>query len=144
MEDIVRKLGYEVVSEEVNGKPAEAAGNIAELKLRVIGMDNPHCVSTVDNALKTLNGIISKELLQNEKAAIRYDSNKLNFSKIAKRIKSVGYEAVEERETLSGIDREKEARQREIKHLRNDFIFALAFSVPIFALSLLLYFPKYL
>jgi len=123
----IEKLGYKVIGE---------TGSIKEIKLKVIGMDNPHCVSTVDSALKTLKGIISKELLQNEIAVIKYDSGVLTTDKITKTIKSAGYEAFEEKvEEEIQIDREKEAREKDIKNLRSLFIFSLLLSIPIFILS---------
>mgnify|MGYP001614107627 CR=1 FL=1 len=101
-----------------------------KIELKIIGMDNPHCVGTVGNALKTLKGIINKELYVNERAIITFDPNKVNLNDIKKVIKNSGYEPVE-----NLIDREKEARQREIKKLKIEFLISLFLSLPIFILS---------
>ena len=58
-------------------------------------------------------GITYKNLSTNEKAAIGYDPSLINPEEIKKAIKKAGYESIEE----SGIDREKETREKEIKHL---------------------------
>jgi len=120
IEKTVEKTGYKVI---------KAAGN--ELNLKVIGMDNPHCINTVGNALNLLKGITYKNLSTNEKAAIGYDPSLINPEEIKKAIKKAGYESIEE----SGIDREKETREKEIKHLKNLFLTGLILSIPTFILS---------
>ncbi|MBI3027355.1 heavy metal translocating P-type ATPase [Candidatus Woesearchaeota archaeon] len=123
----VVKSGYKVLDAQKNEK------NIGEARLKVIGMDNPHCVGTVSNALNLIKGILSKELLVNERAFIKYDPNQTNVEEIKKVIKQAGYEPVEQ--TASSVDREKEARQREIKRLKWEVIAGFIISIPIFILS---------
>jgi len=41
LNEVVKKSGYKVIEEH------KVSGDVAELKLKVIGMDNPHCVGTV-------------------------------------------------------------------------------------------------
>ncbi|MBS3105251.1 heavy metal translocating P-type ATPase [Candidatus Woesearchaeota archaeon] len=123
----ILKSGYKVADAPKNEK------NIGETRLKVIGMNNPHCVGTVSNALNLIKGITSKELLINEHAFIKYDPNQTNVEEIKKAIKQAGYEPVEQ--TTSSVDREKEARQREIKRLRLEVIFGFVLSIPIFVLS---------
>jgi len=130
LEKVVESTGYGVIKEK-EGK---------EIRLKVIGMDNPHCVSQVDAALSTLNGILKKELLVNERATITFDPSKVDVEKIKNTIKEAGYEPIEE----GIVDVEKEARERELRKIRNEFIFALAFTIPIVILSLPIYFTKYL
>ena len=116
------KAGYEVASRET------APG---ELRLKVIGMDNPHCVSTVANVLAALSGVTSKELYVTEKAIIKYDPKLVTVDAIKKAIKAVGYQPLEE----TALDREKEVREREIRRTRNLFLIGLVLSIPIFVLS---------
>jgi Cu+-exporting ATPase len=118
---IVKRLGYEAV------EPFE------ELRLRVIGMDNAHCVSEVDNALKLLKGVVSRELKQNEKAVIRYDNSVVSPSKILGAIKSAGYDGIEE---SAGPDREQQARQNETRRLTELFWFAFLLSLPLFIIAM--------
>ena len=62
IERVIKATGYSVI------KPTSApsAGKTV-LKMKVIGMDNPHCVGTVGGAISSLPGIISKDLRVNEK-----------------------------------------------------------------------------
>src|SRR3989344_649298 len=108
----------------------ENENNIGEARLKVIGMDNPHCVGTVGDALNLVKGIISKELSVNENAIIKFDPKLTNLEKIKKAIRQSGYEPVEQ--TASSVDREKEARQKEIKRLKQEVIIGFIITVPIF------------
>ena len=49
LKNVVKKTGYKVIDEY------KVSGNIVDLKLKIIGMDNPHCVGTVGDALNTLD-----------------------------------------------------------------------------------------
>jgi len=80
LEKVIENTGYTVV------KPKAAAGENT-LKLKVVGMDNPHCVGTVGGAVGSLPGIVSKDLRVNEKAVINYDSSKISAQKIKDVIK---------------------------------------------------------
>ena len=126
LKQAVVKAGYKVLE-------FKNENNIGEARLKVIGMDNPHCVGTVGDALNLVKGIISKELSVNENAIIKFDPKLTNLEKIKKAIRQSGYEPVEQ--TASSVDREKEARQKEIKRLKQEVIIGFIISVPIFVLS---------
>lgn len=118
LERAIEITGYKVIKEE---KKKEI------LNLKIIGMDNPHCLQTVKGVLDNTDGIISKELFINERAKIIYDPAKINIARIKDAIKSAGYTPVEE-EILS-IDREKEIREKEIKSLKIRFLVSLILSI---------------
>ncbi len=125
LREAVKKTGY-----KVTGEPK--SGDAVELKLKIIGMDNPHCVGTITNALNLVKGILSKELYVNRNAFIRYDPKLTNADEIKKAIKNAGYSPVEQKQ---GADAEKEAREKEIKRLKWEVIAGAILSVPIFILS---------
>ena len=126
LKKVINKTGYKVVG-------SATSANVAELKLKVIGMDNPHCLGTVKDALNLVNGIISKEMYINENAFIKYDPKQTSAEEIKKAIKNAGYDAVEQ--TGLTNDREKEAREREIKRLKWEVMVSFILSIPIFILS---------
>ena len=64
IKNVITATGYQVINEEIAQK------NRKELGLKIVGMDNPHCINTIDGALSALDGIISKTLHSNEKAEI--------------------------------------------------------------------------
>jgi len=124
IEKVIEATGYSVI------KAKEEAGEKI-LKLKVIGMDNPHCVGVIGGAVSSLSGIISKDLRVNEKAVIKYDPSKVNIQKIKEVITEAGYTPIEEESALGGEDVEKQAREREIQNLKNRFISSLLLSLPL-------------
>jgi len=120
LEEAIKDVGYDIIK-----KKEEA--NV--LKLKVIGMDNPHCIGIIGSALDKLRGVTSKELLVTEKATITYDPSIISKEKIRQTIKDVGYENFEETEELK--DLEKEARKKEIKSYKIKFIIAAILGLPL-------------
>ncbi len=116
LEQAVENAGYSVIKEE-----AEV------LNLKVIGMDNGHCVGTVEAALKGVKGVVSSQLFTNERAIVAFDAALTNPEAIKKAIRDAGYTPVEE----TTIDREKEARQREIRILKIKVLVAAVFGLPL-------------
>ncbi len=114
------------------------------VELKVIGMDNAHCVGIVGGVLDRLPGIISRDLQVNEKAKITYDPDRVTIDRIKADIREEGYTPVEEK-GISG-DAGRQAREAVIKNLRNRFIVSLIFSIPllIYMFSFMFTLPKFL
>jgi Cu+-exporting ATPase len=142
IEKVIEAIGYSVI----RPKMEEAGKKEKVLKLKVIGMDNPHCVGTIGGAITSLPGIIAKDLRVNEKAVVNYDASKVSPEKIKAVILEAGYTPIEEEEIT--VDVEKAARDKEIKNLRNRFIGSLLLSLPLLYYMLHLLFgwpmPAYL
>ena len=124
IEKVIEATGYSVIKPK-----AEVAEKEKTLNLKVIGMDNPHCVGTIGGAVSSLPGIISKDLRVNERAVIRYDASKVTPKEIKKVIEEEGYTPIEEEEITA--DTEREAREKEIRNLRNRFLGSLLLSLPL-------------
>lgn len=121
----VAKAGYKTI----RLKQATDSEGKATLNLKVIGMDNPHCLSTVEGALNRVNGIIKKELFINQKARIQFDSLVVSADKIKETIKAAGYTPIEEEKAT--VDAEKEARGKEIKSLKIKFTVSIILAAPL-------------
>ena len=120
LENAVKKAGYGVLKN--NGK----TGTVA---LRVRGMSSQHCAGVVESSLRKLNGIRDIDVsFAIERAIIDFDPNKVNLEKIKKIIVDAGYEPEEFRED---VDREKEARQKEISSLKIKFLVSFIFGMPL-------------
>ncbi len=119
--------------------PVVSEGRKEKVTLKISGMDNPHCVSIIDSALKSLEGVTSKELFVNEKAIIGFDSSRVSLDQIKQKIRDAGYDPFEE----EASDREKEARSREIGSLKGRLAVAMVFSIPLlyFAMNSMLNLP---
>jgi Cu+-exporting ATPase len=98
------------------------------LKLKIIGMDNPHCLETVKKIL-SFDGIIKKELFTNEEATIYFDSSIISKEKIKKVIKTAGYNPIEEEEL--SFDKEKRERKKEILKLKIKFLISICLATPL-------------
>ena len=125
MEKAIRDAGY---------TPHVRETQEGQLDLKVVGMDNPHCLGTVDGALNRLQGITSKELFINEKARISFDPSVISREEIFQTIRDAGYTPIEDTEAV--LDQEKEAREREIKSLQFKFIFSTILGIPLVLLTM--------
>ncbi|MFZ5559871.1 MAG: heavy metal translocating P-type ATPase [Patescibacteria group bacterium] len=98
--------------------------------LNISGMHCASCVGVIENALRKEGGIKSANVnFAAEKLYLEFDSIKISIARIQKIIEKLGYKAQEEM-----ADHHHEARKREIKRLRNTFIFSLVFGLPVFYL----------
>ncbi|OGB90707.1 copper-translocating P-type ATPase [candidate division WOR-1 bacterium RIFCSPHIGHO2_01_FULL_53_15] len=134
IEKVIKATGYSVIK----GQGSKVKGREEILKLKVIGMDNPHCVGTVGGAVGSLPGIISKDLRVNERAEIKYDPSKVTPSEIKKVIEEEGYTPLEEEEVT--LDVEKQAREKEIRNLWTRFLGSLILSLPLLYYMLMVVF----
>ncbi|MDP2967288.1 MAG: cation transporter, partial [bacterium] len=105
--------------------------------LKILGMDCVSCAANIENALKKEGGIKSANVnFATEKAYLEFDSNKINITRIQKIVEKLGYKAIEENIEEKMIGHHKQAGEKQIKKLRNTFIFSLVFGLPIFYLVL--------
>lgn len=123
LQNAVEKIGYKA--------SVQAEGN--SLVLTIIGMDNPHCLATIEGVLKRTKGIIRADLKITEKARITYDPVMISPAKIKEVIRSIGYEPISD----EGVDTEKAAREKEMKHLRIRMFLSIVFSLPLLFIAML-------
>ncbi len=99
------------------------------LDLKIIGMDNPHCLGTVEKTLDSLIGIIKKELSINQRAKIWFDSSVISAKKIKEAIRRAGYTPIDEEKAT--VDVEREARIKEVRSLKIKFIISILLAAPL-------------
>jgi Cu+-exporting ATPase len=98
----------------------------------VSGMTCASCVARVEEALKSVPGVVSANVnLASEKATVEY-TDEVTVPTLQKAVKDAGYELGNETETLEDVT---SASRREIISVRNRFIFAAVFAVIIMALG---------
>ena len=99
----VRDLGYEVPEEE--------------LLLTVRGMSCAACVARVERAVRALPGVTEAVVnLPAESAKIRYYAGAIDKTRIKSEIDAIGYEASERLTGSEALDREREARRKELRY----------------------------
>ncbi len=129
--DSIEGLGYGAdIGEEAPKKGKD------RMFLHVIGMDSLLCAGIVEKALRKTPGVEKFELnFGLEKAVIEYDKGKTDFTRIRKTIVDAGYDA-ELMELGEEIDKEKLAREKEIKELKDRVLWSALLTVPVLVLAL--------
>ncbi len=114
----VKDLGYDVGAER------------ATISIR--GMSCASCVEKIENALRGTEGVLSASVnFGTERASVEYLSATVGLPQLKATIKNLGYEPLEE-EGEEAADRERLARQKEVRTLKRKFIVGAALSVLIF------------
>ena len=127
----IRDVGYDV--------------DIERVELEISGIVCVACITTIENALKDVPGVIDQSINPvTAQAVIDYDPSVVTLETIIQTIRSTGYDVIEappfgaEAEL---VDREKAFREREITHYRNQFIFTVIFGIPLLLGILAQYVP---
>ncbi len=109
MRKAVDEIGYEVV--------------LSTASLRVTGMTCASCVENIQKTVSDLPGVakIVVNLAANT-ARVEYEPAITPLSEIKKAIQALGYSVEERAEGQQALDREKEAREREIRRQRINLI----------------------
>src|SRR4030042_4338485 len=97
----------------------------------VSGMTCAACVARVEEALSSVPGVVSANVnLASEKATVEYTEG-TNMADLKAAVHDGGYELGSERETLEDVTA---ASQRELRGVRNKFIFAIVLAAVIMLL----------
>ncbi|GAB4261548.1 heavy metal translocating P-type ATPase [Thermincola ferriacetica] len=103
----IRDIGYEVDTEE--------------LTLKVTGMSCAACVNKVEKAIKALPGVTGVAVnLANETAKVSFYPGTVDKAQIRQVIESLGYGVEERADAQSELDRERRAREEEIRRQRRN------------------------
>ena len=95
------------------------------------GMTCASCVARVEEALRSVSGVVSASVnLASEKATVEYIEG-TEVADLRRAVKDAGYELGEEAETLEDVTT---ASQREIKNVRNRFVLAVVLAAVVMAL----------
>ncbi|MFN3247595.1 MAG: cation transporter [Leptonema sp. (in: bacteria)] len=104
----------------------------------ISGMHCASCAQKIEATLKKLNGITKASVnFATEKATVEFNEALINENEINNAIEQLGYKVIKvNQETEKAVDREKEAREKEIRTLKSLFLFSLLLSIPIFLISM--------
>ena len=121
--DTVANSGYEV--------------RTTETTLTVQGMSCASCVSRVEDALESVEGVLAADVnLATDRATVRYVPGIAAPAALTTAIRDAGYDVVD---TDGGADRsdvEKQARAEEKRSMKQRFWWAFAFALPVFVLEM--------
>ncbi len=125
---LIRNIGYDVPT--------------AKVELPITGMmraDGPdaECASTVERTLKKLDGVVAVGVdLAGERVNIEYLPGVASLAAIRQAIRDAGYDVIAAGEEEAAEDVEREAREAEIRDQTRKFWVGVAFSLPLFLLSM--------
>ena len=118
----VERLGYSVI-------PAEGAQS-GKTVLNITGMSCAACAARIEKKLSRMEGVRSAGVnLTTEKATVEYDPAAVKVSDLIGAVRSLGYGAEKAEEVTR--DREREAREKEIRSLRNSLIVSAVLTSPL-------------
>lgn len=111
MKRAVEELGYDVVPVTTD--------------LRISGMTCAACVAHVDKAIRELPGVTVVTVnLASQSARVEYEPSITPLAEIITAVREIGYGAEERVQGVQELDREQEARRREISRQRTNLIVA--------------------
>lgn len=116
LQDKVRDLGYDVVTEKV--------------ELDIIGMTCAACATRIEKGLNKVDGVTKANVnLALEKATVEFDPSNTNIYQLIKKVEGLGYEAKmkEEGKEQDIVD----YREKEIQKQTGKFVFSLILSIPL-------------
>ena len=111
MQKAISDIGYGVPTDEIT--------------LQVSGMTCSSCVGHVEGALRGLPGVVDATVnLGLEKARVRFIPGVVTPSQMKRAVADVGYQAIEQTTGKDHLDRERQAREDEIKRQGRNLIVA--------------------
>ena len=120
---LIRDIGYDVAT--------------AKAELPVTGMTCANCAQTIERALGRLGGVVSVAVnFATERVNVEYLPGVVSLAAIQQAIRDVGYDVVVAGEGESVEDVERAAREAEIRDQTRKFWMGIAFTLPLFLLSM--------
>ncbi len=123
--DLVEELGYGVA--------------MARAELPIEGMTCANCVLTIERNLKRLPGMEQVTVnLATEKASIVYNPALVDLTQVKEVVEDLGYHVIETEglDEEAELDAERQAREAEMARQRRLLILGVAFTTPLFLLSM--------
>lgn len=113
----IEELGYGVIKDRVD--------------LKISGMSCAVCAGRIEKSLNSLPGVYKAAVnLAAEKASIEYEPSRVTLGDIKNTVEKLGYGAHNLADAQE-VDREQEARQKEIRRQRQWLIISAVLSVPL-------------
>lgn len=126
-------------------KPAtkQGYGAATTITLKISGMTCAACAANIEKVTRKLIGVISSTVnVSIEKASITYDPSLVSQKDIENAIVRIGYDVVKDKKESE--DRERKAREEEIKKQRINLIIAVVLGIPISLGDMASAFPNFL
>lgn len=104
---------------------------------KVSGMHCASCASSVESMLGAMDGIDQANVnFADESVLVNYDEAAVSEEKMKEAVQQIGYDLILEQKTDLKAEQEKE--DKKLRKARNKALYAIAFSLPVFILSMFL------
>lgn len=118
------------------GYPAERPKKRVSLNARISGMSCASCVANVESILSELDGMEKVQVnLATEKAALRFDPDKIKTSDLKEIVHQAGYELLEMQGENADLEHSAQ-KETEKQDLKKRFIGTAALTLPLFILAM--------
>lgn len=101
----------------------------------ITGMSCAACSARIEKKLNSLNGVKATVNLATEKAAVEFDTDKVDSALIIKSVKKLGYGAI--KKDADSAKKEREAKQRQLRSLQISLIVSIILTIP-FVINMIL------
>jgi Cu+-exporting ATPase len=110
----------------------------ATVDIPVTGMSCANCAMTIERTLnKKVPGVVKASVnFASERASVEYIPSLTGLDEMIQAIQKAGYGAIRPDDALEGEDAELQARRAEIRDQTAKFLAGLAFTIPLFILSM--------
>jgi Cu+-exporting ATPase len=120
---LIRDIGYDVPT--------------ARAELPITGMTCANCALTIERTLNRLDGVVSASAnFATERASVEYLPGVVSLAAIQQAIRDVGYDVITPGEGEAAEDVERAAREADIRDQTRKFWVGVAFTLPLFLLSM--------
>jgi Cu+-exporting ATPase len=120
---LIRDIGYDVPT--------------AKAELPITGMTCANCARTIERTLGRLDGVVSASAnFASERASVEYMPGVISLAAIQQAIRDVGYDVIVSGEGVAAEDVERAAREAEVQDQTRKFWVGVAFTLPLFLLSM--------
>jgi Cu+-exporting ATPase len=120
---LIRDIGYDVPT--------------AKAELPITGMTCANCAHTIERTLGRLDGVVSASAnFASERASVEYMPSVISLAAIQQAIRDVGYDVIVSGEGVAAEDVERAAREAEVRDQTRKFWAGVAFTLPLFLLSM--------
>jgi Cu+-exporting ATPase len=120
---LIRDIGYDVPT--------------ARAELPITGMTCANCARTIERTLGRLDGVVSANAnFASERASVEYMPGVISLAAIQQAIRDVGYDVIVSGEGVAAEDVERAAREAEVQDQTIKFWVGVAFTLPLFLLSM--------
>jgi Cu+-exporting ATPase len=108
---------------------------VERVTLPVRGMSCASCVEKVQKALSSVPGVTRADVnFATEKATVEYVLGEATVKDMARTVKEAGYEVLEVEEGEDVVERERAAREAELRQLKRKFFTGVSLIIPLFLL----------